>query len=439
MPPSLKALNQRVADAKAAVDKTLAALSTLEAKTDLTEAEASALNDLRARLETELAAAESVVTERDQARERLERDRRVAQISAAIRPGARIFSAEPDPAQTGGFASMADFASAVRAADTGSALDDRLRSMMAAAPTAHIGDGSNDGYLLPPMYREQIWSLVYDVPDISSLVDNEPTTLRSVSLLADETTPWSTGGVQVRWEAEQHQLTASKAPPADPRIIQLHRLYAFVLASEELLEDAPRLATRLIDKAALAIRWTIGDTLIYGDGVGKPLGWFRSPAKITVAKDTGQAAKTLSINNLVAMYTRLLVQPGDQPIWIANRDILPQLLPLTIGNQPVWLPPQGLMAAPEGTILGYPVRWMEYAQTLGAEGDLQLVSPKGYYSPQRSGGVRLDTSIHLYFDRGLQAFRWAFRLGGQPHLSAPVSPAKGGTTRSHFVTLATRA
>lgn len=435
--PTLKELNQRVADLKAAADKTLSEIKALEAKAERTEDEEKALAAASAKLEQQLTAAEQAVAERDQMRTQVERDRRMALLSASIaaRPGAIITSSEPDPAQTYGFKDIGEFAMAVMRAQTaGGDRDERL----AAATGFHQGDGTNDGYLLPPMFRDTIWELVLDVPDIVTMVDSEPTSARSVEMLADESTPWSAGGIEVRWEKEGAQLTGSKAQMPDPRTTTLHRLFAFVHATEDLLEDAPRLGNRLTNKSALAIRWKIGNAVIYGDGVGKPLGWMKSAAKVAVAKEASQAAKTINVDNLVNMLTRLLVQPGDQPVWIANRDILPQLVKLTIGDRPVWLPPQGLTVAPEGTILGYPVRFMEYAQTLGTEGDIQLVSPKGYYCPVRQGGVKFDTSIHLYFDQGLQSFRWGFRLGGQPHLSKPVSPANGTTTRSHFVTLATR-
>ena len=438
MPKSLKELNQRVADLKASADKALADIKALEAKAERSDDEEKALAAAKEKLEAQLTEAEQAVAERDQVREQVERERRMALLSTAItsRNGPRINSSEPDPAATYGFKDIGEFAMSVMRAQTGGQMDDRLK---AAATNFQQGDGSGDGYLLPPMYRDTIWDLVVDVPDIVTMVDSEPTSARSVEMLADETTPWSVGGVEVRWEKEGAQLTASKAPPPDPRTVALHRLFAFVNATEDLLEDAPRLANRLTSKAALAIRWKIGNALIYGDGSGKPLGWMKAPAKVAVAKDAGQAAKTITVDNLVNMLSRLLVQPGDQPVWIANRDILPQLVKLSIGDRPVWLPPQGLTVAPEGTILGYPVMFMEYAQTLGTEGDIQLVSPKGYYCPVKQGGVKFDTSIHLYFDQGLQSFRWGFRLGGQPHLSKPVSPANGDKTRSHFVTLATRA
>jgi hypothetical protein len=90
--------------------------------------------------------------------------------------------------------------------------------------------------------------------------------------------------------------------------------------------------------------------------------------------------------------------------------------------------------------------YSEHAQTLGTKGDVQLVNPFGYYATvKQSGdggeglpGLEFAQSIHLYFDYNLTAFRWTFRLGGQPYLSAAISPAKGSNTKSHFVTLAAR-
>ena len=90
-------------------------------------------------------------------------------------------------------------------------------------------------------------------------------------------------------------------------------------------------------------------------------------------------------------------------------------------------------------LLGYSIDWKEHCKTLGDKGDLQLVSPKGYYAARRTSGVQFASSMHLYFDYAIQAFRWTFRFGGQPHLSAPVAPANGANTKSHFVTLDERA
>jgi HK97 family phage major capsid protein len=189
----------------------------------------------------------------------------------------------------------------------------------------------------------------------------------------------------------------------------------------------------------MAIAWKKNLAIVDGSGVGQPLGWMKSGALVTVAKTSGQSADTITAANVIAMYSRLKMIPGDAPFWLANQNTLPQLMTMTIGDTPIWVPPTGLAAAPGGFLLGLPVRFSEFAETLGDKGDLQLVSPRGYYGVRRAAGPNFATSIHLYFDYGIQAFRWMFRYGGQPHLSAPVSPAKGADTQSHFITLAERA
>jgi len=347
---------------------------------------------------------------------------------------------DTDPAQTGGFASIGEFAvavhQAVNASQLGGTVDPRLR---AAPPNNHLGGGSaGEGYNLPPQFRDEVWSLVTEFDEFGPLIDEEPTSAREVKLVADQTTPWGSSGIRSYWRSEGSQMTPTQLAD-EGRSVPLHELYTLVLATDELLEDAPRLASRITQKAAMAIAWKKNLAVVDGSGVGQPLGWMNSPALITVAKESGQAADTITAANVLKMMTRLRTVPGDTPFWLISQDALPALATITIGDKPVWMPPNGLVDAPGGFLLGKPVRFSEFAETIGDKGDIQLVSPRGYYAARRSQGVQFASSIHLYFDYATQAFRWMFRYGGQPHLSGPVSPAKGNTTTSHFVTLAERA
>ncbi len=346
----------------------------------------------------------------------------------------------PDP--KGGFAHLADFALAVvQACRPGGRVDDRLLALQyGAAPSDfHQETGTAEGYLVPAEFRRAIWELVFNGDDILGMVSPEPTASNAVELEADESTPWGAAGVTAKWRAEASQMVAQRIDPVEPRLVKLHELYAFVTASDELLRDAPRMNARLTTKAGAAIRWKASEAIINGTGAGQPLGWMRSAALVVVAKEDAQAADTIVTDNVTKMYTRLLDTPGGRPRWLANRDIVPQLMKLTIGDQPMWTPPvAGLREAPGGFLLGLPIQWSEHAETLGTKGDLQLIDPVGYYATQREDGPQFASSIHLYFDYGLQAFRWTFRFGGQPYLSAPVSPAKGANTRSHFVVLEDR-
>lgn len=341
-----------------------------------------------------------------------------------------------------GFASLAEFASAVRRAHPqtpSGSVDARLAGMYQAAPTGYMREGaSNDGYMVPPEFRNRIWELVFAGDNLLSEIDSEPTSANQINDLTDEWTPWGTTGIQARWRHEAQQMTPSR-PSVTPRSVVLHELFAFVTASDELLEDAPRLNNRLENKAAQAINWKIDDAIIYGDGVGKPLGYMQSSALVTVAKESGQAADTVNATNVTKMFSRLLPDGIRRAQWRINSDVLPALEGLTIGDRPVWIPPNGLADAPGGLLMGRPIKLTEHSKTLGDAGDIQLIDPMGYYGATKQGGIKFASSLHLYFDYGLQAFRWTIRFGGQPHLKAPISPKHGSATKSHFVTLAERA
>lgn len=359
-----------------------------------------------------------------------------ANMDAAFRGALKVRDlAEDDPQR--GFENLADFALAVKQASLpGGLVDERLR--IGAAPTDyHQESGTGEGYMVPPTMRDDVWDVIWDQDSLLNEVESEPTSGNYVEFNKDETTPWGATGVQARWRTEASLMSASKLV-TEAEQMRLHQLYAFVTATDELLADAPRLNARLTRKSGEAIRYKINEAIVNGSGAGQPLGWLTSGAKVSVAKETSQTAATVVAANVAKMFARV-INPG-QANWYINQDVLPQLLTMTLGNNVIWMPPSNsFQDAPGGFLLGRPVKFLENAQTLGTLGDIQFVNPNGYYAITKKGGVEFASSIHLFFDYGIQAFRWTIRLNGQPFLSAPVSPAKGSATRSHFVMLATRA
>lgn len=428
----LARLRQRLAALKGEGTKILEAADAAEA--DLTDDQEARF----AEIETEI---EEVKAEIASEEAKAERRRRLDAIGGSSPAGANTVN-DPNPETTGGFASIGEFAasvhSAVMARQHGGEIDDRL---MAALPAGtHQGGGdAGEGYLLPPDFRNQVWELVQTFDEYGPVIDEEPTSQRSVKLYADETTPWGSGGIQAYWRAEGSKMNETQLHQ-DPRDVPLHELYTMAVATEELLEDAVRLEARLTRKAAMAIGYKKNLAIVEGTGTGQPLGWRNGPALVTVAKESGQAAGTITAKNILKMYSRLETIPGDQPFWQANRESVEQLASMTIGDRPIWMPSTGLASAPGGTILGLPLRFSEFSEAVGQQGDIELISPMGYYGARRASGVQAATSIHLFFDYNARAFRWTFRYGGQPHLSAPIAPkAAGAGTRSHFITLAERA
>jgi len=435
---NIKALRQRVIELKAKGREGAEKLSAQQALEALSEEQTKEIEALEARLvelEGDLAEAQAQVEAEEK---RLDRER----LFAPTEPPVRASSNEPDPARTSGFRDLAEFALSVHAASPGGGrmvIDERLTRRYAAPTNYHQESGTTEGYMVPAQFREEIWELIFADEDLLTAIDMEPTSGNSVEMLSDETTPWGATGVQAKWRAEASQMTATKLV-TEPRSLKLNELYAFVTATDELLEDAPRLNARLTRKAADAIRWKASDAIIYGNGVGQPLGYFVSTALVSVAKEAGQAADTIVAANVLKMYSRLLPQNISGAFWLCNSDCIPQLMSMTLGNNVMWVPPSsGLVNAPGGILLGRPVRLSEHAKTVGDKGDIHLIDPMGYYGVQKSGGIKFDTSIHLFFDYGIQAFRWTFRFGGQPYLQTPITPPNSALTKSHFIVLDARA
>lgn len=426
--------SQKATRGKAATEE----YNTLNAKADR-----SAEDDARlTALDTELNALEADVADLDAKIEAEERQARRGAVFATApqRPagsGARTAN-EPDPVATGGFRNLAEFSLSVRNATVNHTLDPRLAAL--PGNTHENGGSSGEGYMVPAEFRAQVNELVFNGLDLLNLVSPEPTSSNVVQTLRDESTPWGATGVQANWRAEGSQMSPSKLATKGDNVT-LHELYAFVVATDELLSDAPRLNDRLTRQAARAIRWKASDAIMWGDGVGKPLGFMNSAAKIDVAKESGQAADTIVALNVAKQFSRLLPGNVAGSVWLANPDTLPQLMTMTISNQPIWTPPNaGFANAPGGFLLGRPILLSEHADTVGDVGDIVLFDPDGYYAvTKQGGGIDFASSMHLYFDYGAQAFRWTFRLGGQPHMSAPVTPPRSAATKSHFVALAARA
>jgi HK97 family phage major capsid protein len=337
----------------------------------------------------------------------------------------------------GGFASEGEFFSAVYQASRGN-IDPRLT----AAATNVVGNnGGEEGFSLPPAVRNQVWKLLeVDAGDMMGMVTSEVTGSNSVSFLKDVTTPWQAAGIQTHWDQGGTKFVPTPYNSLTAAQMNLNGLSVFVTVEEDLLEDAPRLGGRLMEMAPMAMRWAINEAIRTGDGVGKPKGYMKSDALISVAKENGQAGGTLVAKNVAKMYTRMLASSIKNAHWEINHELLPQLMDLkTEDGKLLWTPlNSGYKEEPNGLLLGRPVIFNEHPEAAGSKGDIQFVDPKGYYLALRTKAAKYAESMHLYFDQGLKCFRWRLRLDGQTFLTKPVDSAKGNLTKSHFVTLAAR-
>lgn len=373
--------------------------------------------------------------------------------AVTIAAGALIHSVEnvdADPQR--GFRSLGDFLMSVRGAAnaqrTGGSMDRRLAALFggepnAAAPSSYAGEGTgaDGGFAVPVAYGTNIFQLSLEDQALLPLTDGLPVEGNGMSLPKDETTPWGTNGVRAYWQSEGTAATLTK-PVLGRSELKLKKLFALVAMTEELLADATALGAYFEPAAARSIRWKTDEALLFGTGVGTPLGAFTGPSVVTVLKDSGQATATLSTTNVANMVARLMPGSYGNAVWLINNDVLPALFTLTLGNYPIYMPAGSQMGAlqgsPYGTLMGRPVLVSQHAKSFSAQGDLMLADMQMYQSITKAGGIQTATSMHLYFDADAVAFRATFRVDGQPKIAAPVTPANGSATLSPFVQLGAR-
>ncbi|MFT0167490.1 phage major capsid protein [Paraburkholderia mimosarum] len=369
-----------------------------------------------------------------------------APATVAVPAGARISVEENvmnDPRR--GFRSFGDFSRAVRGAAlaaTGAAALDRRLSMMAAAPTTYGNEsnGADGGFAVPPEFSQEIWRLSIEDGSLVPMTLNTETSSNSMVFPKDETTPWGSG-VQAYWKGEGSASGQSKMQ-LGTEMLRLKELMVLVPVTNELLEDAPALGSYLTPLASDRIQWKTNEAILFGTGGAQPQGCMNSNALVTVAKESGQATQTLLQANISRMRSRLLTGQLKNAIWIGNPDILPALEGMTVGQIPIFLPPgTGIREGGyDGTLNGRPLILSEHAAAFSSQSDLSLISLKGYRTITKAGGLETATSMHLYFDANATAFRFIFRIDGQPVMQAPVTPPTGKSTntRSYFVTLGAR-
>jgi HK97 family phage major capsid protein len=350
-----------------------------------------------------------------------------------------------------GFANLGEFARSVVDWQRGTR-DPRIVQNAALSTYSSEGIGADGGVAVPPEFRANIQRLVTGEDALLSRCDAQPTNSTMVIVPTDEDTVWgSSGGVRVYRRAEAGTMTQSKLALKDITV-RIEELYALVPVTDGLLADAPLLASFLSEKAGQKMNFKITDEVINGTGSqGQMLGILNAPCVVSVAKEGSQAANTIVAANILKMFSRMPDAVRRNAVWLINQDIEPQLLTMNVAfnnaagsagiaaGVSTMMPEGGMRYDPtNGTLMGRPIIATEACSTLGTVGDIILAWLPGYFAPYAAGGVRSDMSMHLWFDQGVSAFRWTFRIGGQPWLSAPISRKNGSNTLSHFVTLATR-
>lgn len=342
-----------------------------------------------------------------------------------------------------GFRDSREFLVAVLNDGLGRARDNRLahvRAPMRAAVGSDehsVADNTHGGFLVPeglmpgllsrdiegdPFANTTKVAMAVPTLQVSARTDSTHTTSVSGGLTVTRR-PETVAGTSSRLTLEQITLNATE-------------LFGLSYASEKLLNYSPISIVSLLQAGFRDEFLAKGiDEKINGSGVGEPEGIMTSPALISVAKEGGQAADTITYNNILAMRARCWGY--GNAVWVANHDALPTLAKMNFvvgtGGSAVFVPNTN-----PATLLGRPLFFAEYLKTVGDQGDILLVNPTQYLDATLED-IQSADSVHVRFETGERTFKFWLMNDGKCWWRAPLTPKNSTATLSPFVTLDARA
>lgn len=323
----------------------------------------------------------------------------------------------------------------------------RLDQYETAYTNAYSGNvPASGGFLIPEEWRSEILTRALEKEIVAPMAQVVPMPTGKLRWpINDMTTEVGEfyGGIQMVWLDEGQTFTETEGSFA-ALALESHKLGGLASVPNELIRHISSLEAWLRINLPNAIRQAKDNAFLKGNGVGKPLGGLNAanPALITVAKETNQTAATITWNNVLAMFSRLLPESLDTAEWDITPDALPEIfsmaLPVGTGGSAVMLAPgDGVRGLPM-TMLGLPIRWTRRAPGVkGTQGDISLADWSQYVIGQTTD-VRLDTSEHSSFRSDKTDLRILLECDGQPGQLTALTPENGGPTLSSFVQLATR-
>jgi len=243
------------------------------------------------------------------------------------------------------------------------------------------------------------------------------------------------GGIRVYTNSELGEFTASKTKFSEIRI-EPSKLTGLFYASGEMMRNVTFMGQEIRQLFGEEFAFKCQDLVIRGSGAGEALGILNAAALVSVAKESGQKAKTINTINLSKMWSRA---SGKNPVWFVNRDVTPQLDELSITAGTGALEPRFVQYDAQGVlrIKGAPVIQIEQCETLGTVGDIILADFSQYITANK-GDIMEAMSIHVEFLYDQETYRFIYYFDGQPRWKSALNPYKGSNSVSPFVALATR-
>ncbi len=356
---------------------------------------------------------------------------------------------QEEPGEQNGFGTLGKYLQAVAAAsmargDTVGGMptgvyDPRLSINPQASTGAEVSTPSLGGFLVQEDFSSELLeaaqaqSVLYPKTRKFTITTNANSIkIPGIDEKSRASSRW--GGIISYWEGEGASLTATK-PKFRQVELSLNKLTGLCYATDEILADASVLEGIIREGFTQEFAFRIDDAILRGTGSGQPLGILNGPS--LVSQTGASSANTIVTADVIGMFARMYPGSMARAEFYSNVDVVPQLMGLTLNNNPLWLQGGQLAQSPYGLLLGKPISYIEQASTVGTVGDLLLLDLSQYLIAEK-GGMQMASSMHVQFLTDEMTFRFILRIAGQPAWHSTLTPYKGSDTQSPFVTIGTR-
>lgn len=344
-----------------------------------------------------------------------------------------------------GFKSHREFMAKVMDFGRYGRMDARLKPLRMEATAGSDEQGTysdpHGGFLVPSGFSPDILAVAAEADPTAALTRKLPMDAPMVKINARVDKNHSTsvsGGLRVYRHSETTDAEASRMA-FEQLTFQAEDLIGLAHATENQISDSPGSFVAMI---ADGFRDEFGAKLLQEkiNGVkasGQYMGVLVSPAKIEVAKENGQKAATILVENIDKMAARCWRYTSERTVYLANPTTRPQLRGLvrnvgTGGSTVNYFTNEG----GDERLDGRRIFFTEFANTVGTAGDLILVNLSEYIEGLFQA-LQQAESIHVRFAANERTFKFWVRNCGMPWWSSALTP-KNGDTLSPIITLATR-
>lgn len=346
-----------------------------------------------------------------------------------------------------GFKDHREFLSKVMDASITGRADNRLKSLISPS-TEHLTAGSDEhgtysdpygGFFVPVAFSPEQLRLDPESDPMAGLVRSIPMTTPSISFNARVDKNHSTsvsGGLRVYRRKETQTVAASRMEHEQVEL-KATALFGVAYATEELLARSLVSFVALLDAGfSDEFNAKLVNERLNGTGTGEFEGVLNSPSKISVSKESGQAAATIVKENIDQMQMRSWRY--GSAVWMANHGTRAMLKSLVqvIGTGGIAVPYYSTSGDGMAMLDGRPLFFSEYCQALGTEGDLILVNWSEYLEGTLTSQQNAE-SMHVRFLEHERTFKFWMENDARCWWRSAFTP-KNGPTRSPIVTLATR-